>query len=116
MKAENFEQDRHYDDLEGNVRTFTVTDYSKKTNVYQVEEIDHDQILADVRQDLIKEILSLHPQTAIPEYESYIIRGKDVSRLEWDETALYDKGIALEQLIMQKNVMSKRMKAYSQTY
>ena len=116
MKGENYEADRHYDDLEGNVRTFTIKDYSKKTNVYSVEEIDHEAVLKEARQEIIEEILKLHPQTAIPEYQNYVIRGKDINKLEWDEAVLYDSGIALEQLIMQKNVMTKRMRAYSQTY
>ena len=116
MNPNHFEQDSHYDDLEGNIRTFTIRDYSKKTSISLSSSIDYDTILKDSRNQIIEEILSLHPQTAVPEFENYIIRGSSVSKLEWDEVILRDEGIPLENLIMQKNVMSNRQKHYLKTY
>lgn len=116
MKPENYEEDRHYDDLEGNVRTFTVKDYSKKTEVYQTEKVDYDAILKAERDRIIDEILQLHPQTASGYHDNYIIRGAASDRLEWDEVALRDPGIPLEHLMMQKNVLTNRQAQYSKTY
>lgn len=110
MKEKNFEQDRHYDDLEGNVRTFTIRDYSKKTKVFLDEKIDYNAILSENRERVIKEILSLHPQVALPEWSMYVTKNIKAERFEWDEKALRDAGLSLEILIMHKNVMSNRQK------
>lgn len=98
----NHETADHYDDLEGNVRTFTHRDYSKKTKVYSNSKENFQEILDSYRKNLINLILNLDAKLALPELEHLTVNG------EWDDFVITDPSIPLEDLIIFKNLLLNR--------
>ncbi len=95
----NFEQNSSYLDGEGNVRNYTVTDYSRKTKVATVyEKIDYETYFKEYRESLVERLLSVQACNAPIVYERYTIMSPYGER-EWDGVAIKDEGIPLYELM-----------------
>lgn len=87
--SKNFEQDRHYTDLDGNLRTFTIRDYSRNKGVAMggkesVEEIEKSVYESTVKlvEDFMEEVPAIYAR-----YIPNIVEVKD-DKIQWVKEAL----------------------------
>lgn len=97
-KSAAFEQDRSYDDMEGNVKNFTIRDYSKKIKVAMSgEKIDFDQYFKQYRAEVLERIFDVDAKYGIPEHDKYVL--PTFNGYEWDIAMLKDEGVLIDELM-----------------
>ena len=111
-KRDQFVTPNTYNDMNGDVKTFTHVDHDVKTTV-RVDPSDYNpNWQAEWREGFLEEIKDI-PAAFCPEhYWDFTIRGENVSKVEWDMKMLADEGVdwlKLRGLIAQlRNIMQQR--------
>jgi|SRR6478609_3957598 len=104
----------NFEDRDGNRRTFTNVDWSRKTQV-STQEIDIEQVkkeLKEYKADILKDILEISPAFAGQEYIGFVLRGEERTKLEWDAALLSDEGIQIDELVRMRTILTNRQELY----
>jgi hypothetical protein len=113
-KSDHYNPPTNYKSIDGNMKTFTYVDHDKKTKIStsrtSEEEINRiNKELADYKESLINEILSLPASLCPLTYHDFTIKGEGVKEIKWNEAMLKDPGMEIERLRTIKVMIENRM-------
>ncbi len=103
-----------YKDMEGNMKQFTHVDWDPKQKATlamttEEEMIEISQSLKEDRVDVIQRILDAPAVYCPLPFDDFIIRGKDVEKITWNEKMLNDEGVDRNKLRDLMVLMENRM-------
>lgn len=115
MYNDQYNPPDNYRDLDGNMRTFTYIDYSKKPkkSMYMKDEdLDPKEALRLAKIEMQDEILAL-PASLFPmEFEEFIIRDVPNQIIKWNEPMVRDDGVPFNTLRNLKVLTQNRLELY----
>lgn len=92
----------NYEDRDGQIKTFTTVDWSKKTKI-STQDIDMGQVrkeLREYRDKVLERIFSINPFFAGEEYRLYlvVVETPEGKKFEWNKKMLMDEGVDIDNL------------------
>lgn len=115
MYNDKYNAPDNYTDMDGQTKTFTHINYSKKpkTFLYMQEDNAKEQHLKD-RERIQEEILALPASMFPKEFQDFVVRGESMDIMGWDENMIRDPGVPFITLLNLKTLTKNRIELYSQ--
>lgn len=113
MYNDKYNPPDNYRDLDGNMKTFTYIDYSKKQkkSMY-IEEGNPKELLRLAKIDMQDDILKLPASLFPKEFEEFIIRDVPNQLIKWNEIMIRDEGTPFNTLRNLKVLTENRLEIY----